>query len=244
MTQCTISVPVLALHVKKGYEDRAEHVERMLGNRNIPFTYILDGDKSDLTDEVLDKYFVEEMRAVTAPTSCAMKHLLAYEHIVNNGLPGAIILEDDMILYSNFERVFNKCMQECRDRGIDVCMISFEDSILKFVDGSKRNRGQYLYPAKRDRFTGCYYISASCARIILDYVKENKCNRPIDVLHSHLISEISLPYYWSHPTIATQGSHCGLFASSISQRSAKKHLYRKLTWKIKRFYKLALYRFR
>lgn len=244
MKQYTISVPVFVLHVKNGYEDRAKHIEQMLGVRNIAFSYILDGDMSDISGEVLDKYFAGNMKSVSAPTSCALKHLLAYEQILKEGYPGAIILEDDMILYSNFEKVFNECMQECRDRGIDTCLISFEDSILKFVDGSKRRPRQHLYAAIRDRFAGCYYISASCARLICDYVKKHKCDRPIDLLHTYLISKITLPYYWAHPTIATQGTHCGLFASAISKKSAKKQLHRKLTWQIKRFYKLVLYRLR
>lgn len=244
MNHPSFDTPVIVLHVKNGYEERGQHMESMLVTRKIPFVYILDGDIPDITPEILDRYFADEMHTVSAPVSCALKHLYAYEYILQHNLDGALIMEDDMILYSRFEKIFEECMRERVNRGIDQCILSFEDSSLKFVKGSVRKKGQHIYPAARDRFTGCYYISASCARAILDYVSLNKCDLPIDLFHTKLIKEISLPYYWSHPTIATQGSHCGLFLSSISEKSAKKHLYRKLTWSVKRLYKTILYRLR
>ena len=53
--------------------------------------------------------------------------------------------------------------------------------------------------------------------------------------------QIGLNYYWCHPTIATQGTHNGLFASSICEQSANKQHYRSLTWKAKLAYKKFLY---
>ena len=147
--------PVLVLHVKNGYEDRARHMEAMLGARNIPFTYILDGDISDLNQNILTKYFAEGMRKFDGATSCALKHIYAYEYIISHGLEGALIMEDDMLLYKNFESIFQKCMQECKDRMLDYCLISLEDSNLQFVKGSVRIKGQCLYLGARDRFTGC-----------------------------------------------------------------------------------------
>ena len=46
---------VFVLHVKKGYEDREQHIKAMLQKMNIPFSWILDGDIADLTPEILDK---------------------------------------------------------------------------------------------------------------------------------------------------------------------------------------------
>ena len=55
-----ITEKVLVLHVKQGYEERAKHIEKMLGELHIPFEYILDGDIKDITTEVLQKYFKNE----------------------------------------------------------------------------------------------------------------------------------------------------------------------------------------
>ena len=77
--------------------------------------------------------------------------------------------------------------------------------------------------------------------MILNYVKENKCDLPIDLFEKELVGRIGIPIYWSHPCIATQGSHTGLFKSSIDEKSARKQNYRAWTWKIKLLYKKSLY---
>lgn len=235
---------VLVLHVKKGYEERARHIEQMLHEKGIEFEYVTDGDKPDITADILDHYFADQMHQVTAATSCALKHLYAYERILQNNWNSALILEDDMIFYKHFIPIFNKCMQECKERELPNIFISFEDSSLHFVPKSQRKKGILLYPAKRDRFAGCYYISRECAQLIINYVATHKCHLPIDLFHKDLTVKASLPYYWCHPTIATQGTHTGLYSSSISEQSAKKTNYRKYTWKIKLAYKKLLYWFR
>jgi len=236
-----IDTKVLVLHVKHGYEDRERHIRKMMAEYAIDFEFILGGDKDQLTEDVLDRYFTGDMKTVSAATSCAMKHLLACQYVVDYSLPGALVLEDDMVLYPNFKPVFARCMQEISDCHLSSPLISFEDSALKFVPGSQRQPGRYLYPADSDRFTGCLYYSNGSAKQILDYVGRCKCDLPIDLLHKALISRIGLNYYWCHPTIATQGTHNGLFASSICEQSAKKQHYRSLTWKAKLAYKKFLY---
>ncbi|WP_153881082.1 hypothetical protein [Bacteroides uniformis] len=44
---------VLVLHVKKGYEERARHIEQMLHEKGIEFEYVTDGDKPDITADIL-----------------------------------------------------------------------------------------------------------------------------------------------------------------------------------------------
>ena len=94
---------LLVLHVRKGYEDREAHIRNQLNRRGLPFQFILDGDRDDLSPEVLDRYFTGQMHQPSAATSCAMKHLLACQYIIGHELEGAVVLEDDMILYKNFE---------------------------------------------------------------------------------------------------------------------------------------------
>lgn len=239
-----IQSDVIVLHVRTGYEKREQHIRRMFDKMNIDFEFILNGDMADITPDVLDSYFTGVMHKVSAETSCALKHLLAYEQIVTRKLPGALILEDDMVLYDNFTEVFNDCMSEMTHRHIEDALISFEDSTLRFVPFSQRRKGQHLYIASRDRFAGCYYITYRTAERIVDYVNKNKCDLPADLFHTALITRIGLPYYWCHPCIATQGTHNGLFPSSINTQSAAKQKYRARTWQLKLAYKKLLYLFR
>lgn len=235
---------ILVLHVKKGYEERERFMRKVLGSAGLDFEFILDGDLDDLTPEVLDRYFTGEMKQVAPYTSCTMKHLLACEYVLNHRLPGALVLEDDMMLYKNFRKVFAECMEEMERDHIENPLINFEDSALRFVPGSQRRKGKHLYRATRDRFAGCYYLSYGAAEQIMNYVREHKCDQISDVFHKSLITRIGLPYYWCHPCIATQGTHNGLFPSSLNEQSARKQRYRANTWKLKLAYKKLIYLFR
>lgn len=239
-----LSVAVFVPHVRHGFEDRAATLEAMLSRLGISFSYILDGDKSDLDDATLDRCFAGEMHEVSSAASCAMKHLLAYRRILDEGLDGALILEDDIVLKRGFPEFFNVCMAECRERGIKDMLISFEDTSMQFVPGSCRHKGMHVYAAKRDRYAGCYYISAGCARLVIDYVERHKCHLPIDRFHTFLMSEAGLPYYWTHPTMATQGSKNGRFGSSISVRDRRRQRYMYLSHALKLLYKKLLYKLR
>ncbi len=235
----------LVLHVKEGYAERATHIESMLKKMQIQFKYILDGDKPDLTKEVLDKYFGNggsaDMCGKYSRTSCAYKHILAYEYIVNHNIPGALILEDDIILHHDFVDIFNNTMTEVKKLSYTNFMISYEDSRLRFVPRSKRIKKIYLYLGNKDRMAGAYYIDQVAAKYILDKIKKEKCIEPIDILHNKLIKEKQLTYFWCQPTIASQGSFTGLFKTSIS---SKKQKCEKLQWLFKLHYKKMLYFFR
>lgn len=242
MAASLLSVNVFVLHVREGYEERGVHMDNMLGRMGIAFDYILDGDKSDLDHATLNRYFRGDMCEISNATSCALKHLLAYKRIIECGLDGALILEDDISLRPDFAAFVESSLEECRRRGIKECLISFEDTSMQFVPGSQRRKWMKIYKAQRDRFAGCYYISAGCARQILDYVASYKCHLPIDLFHTHLIEAIDFPYYWSHPTVATQGSKDGRFGSSISARDHNRRKYLRISHPLKLLYKRLLYR--
>lgn len=240
------SVPVytFVLHVRKGYEERALFMESMLKRLGISFSFQLEGDMEDIDDRILQRYFKGEMLRVSPETSCALKHIIAYRKILDYGLDGALILEDDIELSADFPAEFSKFLREKEERGIGEILLSMEDTSLQYVKGSRREKGRHLYPAKRDRYAGCYYISAGCARMILDYIEQNKCHLPIDRFHSFLIDAVGLPYYWSHPTLATQGSKNGRFGSSISIRDFHRRLYLKIFTPLKKIYKRFIYSLR
>ena len=228
------SAVTLVLHVKVGYEQRESHIRRMMKAHQLSYRFILGGDIPDLTAETLRRYFTgERMASASAPASCAMKHFLAYEYILAHHLKGALILEDDAVLYKPFDRVFRACLKEIEMRGLKNALVSFEDSSLHLVPRSERKKGQYLYKHDRDRFTGAYYCTYDAAERIMQYVEAHRCHLPIDRFHTALIRRAGLNYYWCHPCIATQGTHSGRFCSSISTKSARRQRYRRITWPVK-----------
>ncbi len=239
--QATLPCPAFVAHVKQGYEDRAIHIEAHLKERGIPFAYMLDGDISDITPERMAQYFDLSWKpSPTAEVSCAMKHLLIYEEIVRRQLPGALILEDDIYLDKRFVPIYLRSLEELRaEPNHSPALISYEDTRLKFVPRSQRRAGRITYLGSTYRMTGAYHINRAGAEAILHYARTQGVDRPIDRLHDHLRQEGLLTYWWSQPTIATQGSHAGGFSSSIQSHSDS--LIRRLRWLFKINYKRLLY---
>lgn len=230
------------LHVKKGFEERGRHIENMLGSLGINFEYILDGDMDDITQETISKYFTGKFMGGKFPhTSCALKHIITYEKIIKLGIGGALILEDDIYLHSNFVSIFNRSMEELGGRmAARKCpaIISYEDTRLRFIPRSRREKGRVLYNGDRDRMTGAYYINREAAEMIVCYAMTKKLDHPIDITHCTLLRAGILSYLWCQPTIATQGSANGRHKSGISTNAG---LAYPMKWRMKLWYKKLLY---
>ena len=237
---------IIVIHVR-GQKERKDFIQSQLDRLGIPFHYILDGNVSDLTSEVLDRYFVRDEKPDTMygafpRTSCAFKHLLATQYIRDHQLDGALIVEDDLRFYSSFRSLFLKSLDECKAQYADrPIIVNYEESSLLLVPKSQRIKGRLLYLAKRDRYAGCYYLNRQAAQIIMDYVNENKSDCTSDCLHNRLIQEGRLLSLWSHPCLACQCSADGSMATMIP---TKPRPLKRLKWYYKRFYKHLLYYFR
>lgn len=238
---------VLVIHARR-FIDRKKYMDHMLQSHPYPFEYIWEGDADALSRDVLDMYFtdkeVERGIRMNVPRflSCTLKHFLAYERIVAERLPGALILEDDAVLLKDFDSIFHQTMVEYESVYAAKCVvISYEDTRLRFVPRSQRRKGQYLYRGDRDRMAGAYFINRQAAQMILDEVKASKCHLPIDLYHRHLLNQGKLLYLWCQPAIASQGSHTGLFVSTLSQN---RQWLKGFVWNCKLGYKKLLYNFR
>jgi glycosyl transferase family 25 len=239
-------ITTLVIHVK-GNEERKKFIQHQLDELGFPYHYILDGNISDLTPEILDRYFVDDGKAETMHglyprTSCAYKHLLAMQYIIDHQLDGALIVEDDLRFYRHFKALFLKSMEEYQAHYCDQPFIAnYEESSLLLVPRSQRKKGTLLYPALRDRFAGCYYVNRKAARAIMDYVDQHKSDTTSDRLHTKLIELHKIAYYWSHPCLACQCSCDGSMPTMIPTRPRP---LKRLKWFYKRFYKHLLYFFR
>ena len=220
---------------------RQEHIQRELGKFNIPFEFMLKGDKSKISTEIIKEYFIgDEMGGLvpTAQQSCTYKHLFIYEKMLADGVNDALIFEDDVYLADNFIEVFNQTIKELKllpQNEQDKALINFENSTLQIIHPSKQMEGQHLYRADKSRCAGAYYMNKNLAKSITDYRIDNKCNKTIDWYHNELIAAIGLQNYWCHPPIVEQGSHNGRIQSIIDDK--KYGLIRQFTWKISRLYK-------
>lgn len=236
-------ITTLVIHVK-GNEDRKKFIQHQLDKLGLPYHFILDGNVEDLTPEILDRYFVDDGKIGTMygqypRTSCAYKHLLAMQYIIDQQLEGALIVEDDLRFYSHFKELFQKSIEEYKTHYIDQSLIAnYEESSLLLIPRSQRKKNKLLYPAVRDRFAGCYYVNKKAAIAIMDYVNQYKSDTTSDRLHTKLIDLHMISYYWSYPCLACQCSCDGSMPTMIPTRPRP---LKRLKWFYKRFYKHLLY---
>ena len=237
---------ILVVHVR-GQEERRAFIEKQMEKLGWPHEYILDGNVEDLTPEVLDRYFLDNGTQWTLygrfpRTSCTLKHLLATQYIVDHGLDGALIIEDDIRFYDSFKTLFEQSLQELATRyaGRPV-IVNYEESSLLLVPRSQRVKGQLLYSATRDRYAGCYYLNREAAEVIMNEVRQHKVALVSDRFHNMLIEEGRLVSLWSHPCLACQCSADGSMPTMIP---TKPRPLKRLKWFYKRVYKHLLYYFR
>ena len=106
---------VIVIHAKH-LRERMVHMERQLRDWPGEVVYVTEADKDELTDELIDTYFVPgcELYNKSGATSCAIKHIKACQYIVDHQLEGALVLEDDIVLHQGFEADFAKTIAEYR----------------------------------------------------------------------------------------------------------------------------------
>ena len=237
---------VLVIHVR-GQEERKTFVLHPLETVGLPYHFILDGNVEDLTPEVIDRYFIDDgmpdtMHGPFPRTSCALKHLLATQYILDHQLEGALIVEDDIYFYPSFRTLFAQSLKELEQcyRGQPV-IVNYEESSLLLVPRSQRVKGQILYPAVRDRYAGCYYLNREAAQVIVDEVRTHKVGLTSDRFHNMLMEQGRLVSLWSHPCLACQCSADGSMPTMIP---TKPRPLKRLKWFYKRAYRHMLYYFR
>lgn len=220
------------LHVKKGYEDREACIIDQFSRLGIEFEWVLDHDKHELPPDVLKRYGYHGDIPPEA-ISCSMKHIAAWERIAAGGDAGGMVLEDDALIdIDRFETVVSESLAELqRDWGGRGC-ICFGNGCAMFVPWTKIKKGQQLYRAETVRATDSYWIDRQTALERLDWIRKNGFSQPADHLIDTIDTELGLSIFWSEPTIVTQGSHTGLFGSSI-QLKDKAGWWKRVEWALK-----------
>lgn len=240
------NIHIYVIHVR-GQKKRKLFMEQQLKSLGFPYEYIQNGNIEDLTQDILSKYFIDNGQTDTMfgpypRTSCAYKSFLAYKQLIDSGKEGALVIEDDIRFFPFFKSQFLASVEEIKlhHKG-EPLIANYEESSLMLVSRSKRRKGQYLYRSKRDRFAGCCYVSKEAAHTIIDYVKKEKCDMPLDRFHTKLVKKGLINYYWSYPCLAVQRSCDGSMPTMIPTRPRP---LKRLKWFYKRFYKHLLYWFR
>ena len=234
-------IDVFVIHVSTDTV-REKHILEQLKNKNLRVHFVNKGDKSDLDSNILNNYFSGQMKVVSAATSCAYKHILAYEAIEAQKIDLAIIFEDDICLYTPFESIVEKIVQEIDERNLTNYIISLEDSGLKFIKRSETQNGLELYKKQYGRNAGAYIIDQTCAQTLVKQINLHKCDRPIDWQHNFFSDLGAINIYWTKNAACEQGTFNGSFASKIGTN--KFNGLHRLFYQIQKAYKKVVYWFR
>ena len=199
----------------KAFHERRAFMEAQLLKHDMTAEFILDGDADELTDEVINQYFVGDNLSANQ-MSCALKHIMTLQRIVNRKQQQALVLEDDAIFSPKFNEGLHHALEESpRFNGPKVIFIGCGGNF--YTPKSLRKPGQHLYVGSRGRFTDSYIIDCDTAQKRLDWIVSNKVSLPIDNQFEKIDRELGISMLWLEEPVVEQGSKAGLFISAVEK---------------------------
>src|SRR5690625_1450050 len=202
--------PIFVISLVDAHE-RRQRMQAQFAELGLEFEFFdaIDG-RSGLPVELeaeVDRDAVERSdgRVATDPElACALSHRFVYQRIVEDGLPGAVILEDDAILGPEFRSFMTG--QGYRESDFIQMMYM---TARHFRRGRRRwSEAIELAPLAENSFcAAAYSISASGAHYLLSRTKPLQAHAdwPCDMLPLHPM--ITLPRLVNHPPLTTEQSY-------------------------------------
>lgn len=199
----------------KAFHERRAFMEAQLAKYDMTAEFILDADADELTQEAIDRYFVGDNLSRNQ-MSCAMKHILAMQRIVDNRQQRALVLEDDAIFSPGFNQGLHHALEESpRFNGPKVIFIGCGGNF--YTPKSRRIPGQHLYVGSRGRFSDSYIIDCDTAQKRLNWIDNNKVSLPIDNQLDQIDRELGISLLWLEDPVVEQGSKAGMFMSALEE---------------------------
>lgn len=218
--------------------ERKERVVKLLGSYGLNLNLIASSDKEILNNSNIHKvYSIDEcvyaykMVHAYGPCyayfrvldlgeiSCALKHYMAYKHIVENEHPYALVVEDDAVSTEHLEKGLEGLLGDLPD-GWDVIFLGsgigvdfVEDRIKEF-----KRVGEFMYKATHpaSNCTEAYLISSKAAKLLYNCLLP--FHMPLDFEMSYWFKFYDLNVYWRYPSLFEQGSKTGAYESSLRER--------------------------
>lgn len=212
--------------------ERRQRLEGFLRNNNIIAEYIVPFDKDDLTEELIEEYYLfdkeeysnrvdKTYKSQTSPfrpmtkaeISCTIKHYEAIKRVGEECQEYGLILEDDVVFPDNFVDLFNEYLEKT-PKDWDVI---FMGSCCDLTISEKQNfaDGQIAFP-KDHPATKCadaYLVRTSIAQ------KITKTMKPFVIISDwELACQLgahNAKVYWWEPALVYQGSETGLFNTTL-----------------------------
>jgi glycosyl transferase family 25 len=168
---------ILIINLKQSLE-RKESMLAQFENIKQDFQIIfIDAiDKDTLTEQAVSSFcdFSHSERRSLGEIACALSHRKAYKYIIENNLENAVILEDDIILSSDFKSVIKLIQEKTTKLSNYVIKLdksnyfryycSFQNA---FIVKSNNDKYKIKVPISRTTFAWGYFIDIEAARTLL-----------------------------------------------------------------------------
>jgi glycosyl transferase family 25 len=199
----------------KAFRQRREFMEVQLLHHNMTAEFIHEADADELSSEMIGRYFTGDNLSLNQ-MSCALKHIIALQRIVERKQRQALVLEDDAILAPGFEQGLRDAITESPGfAGPKVIFIGCGGNF--YTPKSQRKPGQHLYVGARGRFADSYIIDCDTAQMRLDWIAANKVSMPIDNQFEKIDRELGITMLWLEEPVVEQGSKVGMFMSALEK---------------------------
>lgn len=182
--------PIFVINLERSADRRTAMAAR-LDPLHVPYTFFkaVNGHELDIdTLAAYDKtrrrlYFGKDL--TKGEIGCLLSHRAVYQHMVDNNIENAIVLEDDVFIEPTFPQVV---------REIIASPVAWD--IVRFLAYAKVQKiGRNVYPlplkpynlARIPTASGgayCYMLNLKAARRLLEHMQTNYL--PIDALHSYV----------------------------------------------------------
>lgn len=215
---------IFVLHDSK-LTNRKQHIFDQFKRHDIQeFTFIEKFDKDEITEDQCPEFDQNYITNKRSRLSLHLKHIHVYKLMMTENIDEALIFEDDVILSDDF---MNKLTNYMTQAPTDYDMVFIGDGCQLHIPTSQLVPNQNIYKKCIDtndegyggatRCTDSYVIHNRCAKKICDYMTnlKYKINSPVDWWLNVAARDNNLSVYWAEPTIVTQGTHTGLFPTSL-----------------------------
>lgn len=197
------------------FVDRRRFIETQMQSLGLPFEFVLDFDIPAIPEDLRLRLFRDGSLS-PAQQSCAMKHWQAHKLIVQKNISRALVLEDDVILSKEFWPALKGLMREELALG-DPHVTFLGCGGHYYVPHEQIRAGQWLYPRNQGKFADSYIVSLATAKMRLDWIEANGITQPIDHTFEHIDRVLGTPMFWLEPPVVEQGSHNGMFSSTLEK---------------------------
>jgi len=203
---------ILIINVKS-FVERRRHVEAQLARFGLRGEFIHEFDADEIAADVDRSWFAGD-QLNRGQKSCALKHVVVLQRVIERGWQHCLVLEDDVVLADDFPDGVRAALAETRDEPRPYVIYLGAGGNF-YTPASQRQPGRRIYPASKGRFTDSYIISAQEAALRLARIEAQPMAKPIDVVFDTIDRAAGIRFLWLEDPVVEQGSKLGVFRTSL-----------------------------